>query len=106
MRQNLRKNIKIDGEKVTPAMKVKHVHFSYGKNKILNGVSFQIEEGKVTTIMGVNGCGKSTLFSLMTKNLSGKGQHILKRKEYIESELKTISIAMNLKFTHTYSAIF
>lgn len=89
MRQNLRKNIKIDGEKVTPAMKVKHVHFSYGKNKILNGVSFQIEEGKVTTIMGVNGCGKSTLFSLMTKNLyPAKGNIFLKGKNILNLNLK------------------
>lgn len=89
MRQNLRKNVKIDGEKVTPAMKVKNVHFSYGKNKILNGVSFQIEEGKVTTIMGANGCGKSTLFSLMTKNLyPAKGNIFLKGKNILNLNLK------------------
>ena len=89
MRQNLRKNIKIDGEKVTPAMKVKNVHFSYGKNKILNGVSFQIEEGKVTTIMGANGCGKSTLFSLMTRNLyPAKGNIFLKGKNILNLNLK------------------
>ncbi|WP_448861624.1 ABC transporter ATP-binding protein [Dorea sp.] len=89
MRQNLRKNIKIDGEKVTPAMKVKNVHFFYGKNKILNGVSFQIEEGKVTTIMGANGCGKSTLFSLMTKNLyPAKGNIFLKGKNILNLNLK------------------
>lgn len=89
MRQNLRKTVKIDGEKVTPAMKVKNVHFSYGKNKILNGVSFQIEEGKVTTIMGANGCGKSTLFSLMTKNLyPAKGNIFLKGKNILNLNLK------------------
>lgn len=89
MRQNLRENVKIDGEKVTPAMKVKNVHFSYGKNKILNGVSFQIEEGKITTIMGANGCGKSTLFSLMTKNLyPAKGNIFLKGKNILNLNLK------------------
>lgn len=54
-----------------PAMEVRDLHFSYGKNKVLKGVSLKIEEGKITTIMGANGCGKSTLFSLMTKNLFG-----------------------------------
>ena len=73
----------------TPAMKVKNVHFSYGKNKILNGVSFQIEEGKITTIMGANGCGKSTLFSLMTKNLSPeKGNIFLRGKNILNLNLK------------------
>lgn len=52
-----------------PAMKVKDLSFSYGKNPVLKRVSFSIEEGKITTILGANGCGKSTLFSLMTKNL-------------------------------------
>lgn len=73
----------------TPAMKVKNVHFSYGKNKILNGVSFQIEEGKITTIMGANGCGKSTLFSLMTKNLYPvKGNIFLRGKNILNFNLK------------------
>ena len=59
-------------------MEVKKVFFSYGKNEILKGASLEIEKGKVTTIMGANGCGKSTLFSLMTKNLvPGKGKVLL-----------------------------
>ena len=51
-----------------PAMEVRNLFFSYGKNKVLKDTSFKIEEGKITTIMGANGCGKSTLFNLMTKN--------------------------------------
>ena len=62
------------------AMEVKNLSFSYGKNKILRDVSFAIGEGEITTIMGANGCGKSTLFSLMTKNLYPR-----KGKEYTES---------------------
>ena len=42
-----------------PAMEVRDLHFSYGKNKVLKGVSLKIEEGKITTIMGANGCCKS-----------------------------------------------
>ena len=60
---------KVDKWADKPAMEVRDLHFSYGKNKVLKGVSLKIEEGKITTIMGANGCGKSTLFSLMTKNL-------------------------------------
>lgn len=43
--------------------------FSYGKNRVLDGLSFSLRRGKVTTLIGANGCGKSTLFRLMTKNL-------------------------------------
>ncbi|MBU5470582.1 ABC transporter ATP-binding protein [Falcatimonas sp. MSJ-15] len=56
-------------------MDVKEISFSYGKTKILDKISFSLKEGKITTIIGANGCGKSTLFKLMTRNLvptSGK----------------------------------
>lgn len=72
-----------------PAMEVRDLHFAYGKNKVLKGVSLKIEEGKITTIMGANGCGKSTLFSLMTKNLyPGKGNIYLKGKNLQNLNLK------------------
>lgn len=67
-------------------MEVRDLFFSYGKNKVLKGTSFTIEEGKITTIMGANGCGKSTLFNLMTKNLyPRKGEYFPLREEYPES---------------------
>ena len=31
-----------------PAMEVRDLHFAYGKNKVLKGVSLKIEEGKIT----------------------------------------------------------
>ena len=72
-----------------PAMEVRDLHFCYGKNKVLKGVSLKIEEGKITTIMGANGCGKSTLFSLMTKNLyPRKGNIFLKGKNIQNLNLK------------------
>lgn len=80
---------KIDNKMQSPAMKVKDLSFAYGKNKVLKGVSLEIEEGKVTTIMGANGCGKSTLFSLMTKNLdAGKGNIYLKGRNIRNLSLK------------------
>ena len=82
-----------------PAMEVRDLHFAYGKNKVLKGVSLKIEEGKITTIMGANGCGKSTLFSLMTKNLyPGKGNIRELRNVMERSVLKGKNIQnLNLK---------
>ncbi len=72
-----------------PAMEVRDLHFAYGKNKVLKGVSLKIEEGKITTIMGANGCGKSTLFFLMTKNLyPKKGNIYIKGKNIQNLNLK------------------
>lgn len=78
-------------ENAKPAMEVRGLSFAYGKNKVLKDVSLKIEEGKVTTIMGANGCGKSTLFSLMTKNLyARKGKIFLRGKKYSESESERV----------------
>lgn len=83
-------------------MEVKNVFFSYGKNEILKGASLKIEKGKVTTIMGANGCGKSTLFSLMTKNLApGKGKILLGEKNI--SNLRLNEFARKVAIVHQYN---
>jgi len=42
-------------------VRLENVHKSYGEQKILNGVSFDVRRGSVTTIMGRSGAGKSVL---------------------------------------------
>lgn len=47
---------------------------SYGRRRILNGVSFTAKQGECVGIVGANGCGKSTLVSVLAgtlKPLSG-----------------------------------
>src|SRR3989344_6474023 len=44
-----------------------NVSFEWGVNKpILNGVSFTIRRGTKFTLMGQNGAGKSTIFTLIS----------------------------------------
>lgn len=42
-------------------LKVNNLKKSFGKNEILKGISFELDEGQVTTIIGPSGSGKSTL---------------------------------------------
>lgn len=84
-------------------MEVKHVSFSYGKNTILSGLSFAVKEGNITTVMGANGCGKSTLFSLMTKNQTpGKGKILLEGKNI--ANLRFIDFAKRVSIVHQYNS--
>lgn len=50
-------------------MEVKNLTFGYGAEPVLKDISFKVADGKITTLLGANGCGKSTLFYIMTKNL-------------------------------------
>ena len=47
------------------AISINDLCFSFGTKKVLNKVSFSLEEGDKLGVVGVNGCGKSTLFSLI-----------------------------------------
>lgn len=47
------------------SIKVENISKSYGKQKILKNVSFELEEGTCSCITGRNGCGKTTLLSIL-----------------------------------------
>lgn len=58
-------------------MEVKNVSFAYGKQQVLKNISFQVKKGGILTLIGANGCGKSTLFNVMTKNLKPQSGQVL-----------------------------
>ncbi len=63
-------------------IKIKDLRFGYGHKEILKGINLDIEQGKLTGILGPNGCGKSTLL----KNILG---YVNKKSTAIEILGKT-----------------
>lgn len=50
---------------LTPLIKAENVSFSYAKQPVLRGNDFSINSGEIVTLLGPNGCGKSTLIKLL-----------------------------------------
>jgi ABC-2 type transport system ATP-binding protein len=49
------------------ALELKNIDYSYGEKRVLNNISFCIKEGTFSVLLGLNGAGKSTIFSLITR---------------------------------------
>lgn len=50
-----------------PIITVNDLHFSYPKRPVLEGIDFTLRRGEVVSLLGPNGCGKSTLIRLILK---------------------------------------
>ncbi len=47
-------------------LEIKNIYKSFGEQKVLLGLNMSIEQGKIYTMIGANGTGKTTLFNLIT----------------------------------------
>ena len=60
----------------TPLLNVSDLHCGYYKKEIVHGVSFSMNTGQFTCIIGANGCGKTTLLKTILGLLPSMGGSI------------------------------
>ena len=68
-------------------LQVKDMYFSYGKTEVIHGISFDVKQGEIVTIIGANGAGKSTTLNTIvglqqakSGSVTYKGKDITKPK--------------------------
>ena len=66
-------------------LEIKAVHKSYGTHPVLNGLSLNIEKGKITSFVGANGTGKSTLLSIIARFIKANSGEIFLEGQLIDS---------------------
>jgi len=55
-------------------LEVKNLHAIYGQTRALHGVSFSLEEGGITTLLGANGAGKTTTLRSVCNMVRTEGE--------------------------------
>ena len=80
---------------------VQNLSFSYGEHQVLQEMSFSLQKGKITTLIGANGCGKSTLFQLLTRNLKPDQGEICLYGENLQN-MKLKDLAKKAAIVHQY----
>ena len=59
-----------------PILKVDDINVYYGSIHAIKGVSFEVQEGEIVTLIGANGAGKSTTLNTISGLLHSKTGHI------------------------------
>ncbi|MBA4536812.1 ABC transporter ATP-binding protein [Bacillus aquiflavi] len=85
-------------------LSVNQVHKSYGKEKVLNDITFEIETPKIVALIGPNGSGKSTLLSIITNLLTAdKGEIFILNKSNKDPEIfKEVSFMQDNSVLYDY----
>jgi branched-chain amino acid transport system ATP-binding protein len=67
-------------------LEVSDIQVSYGDFQVIWGVSLEVGEGEVVSLLGPNGSGKSTVFNTISGLLKPKGGRIEFRGERIDTQ--------------------
>jgi iron complex transport system ATP-binding protein len=78
-------------------LKINNLTMAYEGERILNNISFEVEKNKVTTLIGPNGCGKSTILKALSRGKKPEsGEILLKSKNIHKVNEKTLAKIMSI----------
>lgn len=84
-------------------LRAENIVFGYqAKEPVINDVSLAIKPGRITALLGPNGCGKSTLFQLFTGRYRPENGQILLGEKNIK-EINRKEFARSIAVVHQYN---
>ena len=89
-------------------VKVRNIHKSFRDVKVLQGVDIDIEEGKITTIIGKSGTGKSVLLKTIIGIMKPEqGEIFFKEKEITKlTDRELLELRKNIGYLFQDAALF
>lgn len=67
-------------------IQISNINKSFKKNRVLKNISFDIEKGTCTALIGKNGAGKSTLVDILSNKIIADDGVILDKDKLLQSE--------------------
>ncbi|WP_078367785.1 ABC transporter ATP-binding protein [Staphylococcus aureus] len=71
-------------------IQISNINKSFKKNRVLKNISFDIEKGTCTALIGKNGAGKSTLVDILSNKIIADDGVILDKGKLLQSENRSI----------------
>ena len=87
-------------------LEVSDVVAGYGETDILHGVSIAVTEGEIVTIIGPNGCGKSTLMKAIVGLVRTKSGTVIFRGQDIASQPPEQTVRTGLCYVPQSANVF
>jgi len=72
-------------------LEIKHLQKSFGRNEVLKDISFALEYGKITGLLGRNGSGKTTMIKCILGLLNCSGEIIYEGKRIYHKDPRVMN---------------
>ncbi|MGL5259328.1 MAG: ABC transporter ATP-binding protein [Lachnospiraceae bacterium] len=85
-------------------LKLKNISAGYDETKVIHSISFQVPKGENLSIIGPNGCGKTTLLRTIANLIAFEGEIILGEENIQRLKPRELAkkVALLSQMTHIY----